>query len=369
MGIFVYFFVFLTLAIFMSGFTADIQKVQYEDTKLSIAVIDRDHSRISEALKEFVGEKHEIVPLEDKKDMIQDALFSRLAEYVLIIPEGFGEQFTGDTPVQAENLKVPGSYTGYLIDGQIESYLKYLRLCLKSGAGIEEAAAAAEDIIHKSVPVKMQDESVLSDMRSVFYYSQYLPFVFIAIMCVGISSPLVAFMKRDMKMRVSCGALSVRKRNTQIVAAVGVCAAAVWIIFMTAGIILYHRELDSPGIPYVILNSASILLVSAAIAFVMGMNIKRENVKWAMVNVFSLGLSFLGGVFVPQTIMDSSILSIARFTPTYWYVRNNTLAGTAAAITGSVKNQIWAGILIQIGFAVAIFAAGLVAVKEKEKRN
>ena len=135
------------------------------------------------------------------------------------------------------------------------------------------------------------------------------------------------------------------------------------------GFFLYNTKLDSPGRPYTLLNSIAVLLVSASLAFLVGMNIKNENAKWAMVNVFSLGLSFLGGVFVPQQMMDEKILMVARFMPTYWYVKNNSLLGTAAVITDSIKTQFWVGILIQLGFAAAIFTAGLVFTKVKEGNN
>ena len=89
-GMGIYFGVFLLLSIFMSQFTADTQKVQYEDARLSIAVIDRDGSEASRALTEYMGNRHDLVELNDEKEEIQDALFARLVEYVLIIPEGTG---------------------------------------------------------------------------------------------------------------------------------------------------------------------------------------------------------------------------------------------------------------------------------------
>ena len=365
----VYFGVFLVLSVFMARFTSDTQKEQYEDTRLSIAVIDRDNSEAARVLKEYMGNRHDIMELNDQKEEIQDALFARLVEYVLIIPEGFGENLASEHPVQTENLKVPGSYTGYFVDSQVESYLKYLRIYAQSGESIQEASLKTEEVLSRTADVTMQDKSVLSDMRSVFYYTQYLPFVFIAILSVGISAPLSAFVKKDVKMRNDCGALSLKGRNIQMLSAFLASAAAVWLVFVVVGIGLYSRELDSPGLPYTLLNSLAILLVSASLAFVVGMNIKNENAKWAMVNVLSLGFSFLGGVFVPQQMMDDKILAVSRFMPTYWYVKNNSLLGTAAVITDSIKTEVWVGILIQLGFAAAIFAAGLMFTKVKEGNN
>lgn len=45
--------------------------------------------------------------------------------------------------------------------------------------------------------------------------------------------------------------------------------------------------------------------------------VKSRGAMSAAANVFALGTSFLSGVFVPQELLGSNVLTIASFTPTY----------------------------------------------------
>ena len=72
-------------------------------------------------------------------------------------------------------------------------------------------------------------------------------------------------------------------------------------------------------------------------------------------NVLSLGLCFLGGVFVPLEMLGNGIVSIAQFLPTYWYSRINGILRDYGELSSELWHTIWAGLLIQLAFALACF--------------
>ena len=83
-------------------------------------------------------------------------------------------------------------------------------------------------------------------------------------------------------------------------------------------------------------------------------------------NLLGLGMAFLGGVFVPQNMLSDEVLAVARFLPTYWYVRaNNMLAGFSTEIFD--MHLYWNAIGIQLLFALTAFALTLVASKLKHQ--
>lgn len=47
-----------------------------------------------------------------------------------------------------------------------------------------------------------------------------------------------------------------------------------------------------------------------------------------LANVIALGMSFICGVFIPDTMLSASVKQVARFLPVYWYEQNNTILGT-----------------------------------------
>ena len=55
------------------------------------------------------------------------------------------------------------------------------------------------------------------------------------------------------------------------------------------------------------LNSLTLLLVGLALSFLLGTFITKEDILTALVNVVTLGMSFLCGVFVPLDIMGKGV--------------------------------------------------------------
>ncbi len=75
-------------------------------------------------------------------------------------------------------------------------------------------------------------------------------------------------------------------------------------------------------------------------------------------------MSFLCGVFVDQSLLGDSVLSIARFLPAYWYVRANNMLSGISDEAYSV-NSFMSFLGIEAIFAAALFAVVLIINKSK----
>lgn len=363
-GLLLYFGIFIGLAILMSNITSGTEMSSFEETKIQMAVIDRDNSELSKALKEYMGARQNLVAMDDDKEKMQDNLFARKVEYILIIPPHFEEKLKSGEEVYTENIKVPGSYTGFFADSQINQYLKSLKTYIAAGYGVTDAAENVEEDLNIKGQVTLQGDSVKADMPSIYYYLRYIPYALMAVLIYGISPALRAFQNRDLKKRNECGAMTLNQRNKQIMAACVVFSTIVWGVFMIAAVVLYREQLLDGNIKYGILNTMAFLLVAASIAFMVGMLVRSDNALTALVNIISLGFCFMGGVFVPQEIMSEKVLAFCKFVPSFWYVRVNDLLGESIGITEQIRTDVWLGILVQIGFASVIFALTLVLIKK-----
>ncbi len=81
-------------------------------------------------------------------------------------------------------------------------------------------------------------------------------------------------------------------------------------------------------------------------------------------NIIGLGLSFLGGIFVPLQYMSKGVLRFSKLLPTYWYV----VTGEAIDnINNSVAEYdiIFRNMGIQLLFAAAFFAIAVGLSKSK----
>ena len=111
------------------------------------------------------------------------------------------------------------------------------------------------------------------------------------------------------------------------------------------------------------------MLVAMALAYVSGILAHTPASLNGLNNVLSLGLCFLGGVFVPIEMLGEGIEKVSRFTPTYWYSRINGLLGNYGELGSELKGEIFQGLLIQVLFAAACIAVTMAVKKALERKN
>ena len=76
-------------------------------------------------------------------------------------------------------------------------------------------------------------------------------------------------------------------------------------------------------------------------------------------NILGLGMSFLCGIFVPQSMLGEKVLAIGRFLPAYWNVRIVNMLAPYADDALSMRTY-WMCIGIQLLFFVVLFTVYLV---------
>jgi len=127
---------------------------------------------------------------------------------------------------------------------------------------------------------------------------------------------------------------------------------------MLVSVVMFKGEVFEGVNAFLILNALCYLILSAAIVtLISNFQLKAQAISMVS-NVLSLAFSFLGGVFVPMEIFGDTMLKIAKFIPTYWYV-----TAADAIMEGEISNQIFVGMGIQLLFALAFFAVALVISK------
>ncbi|MDD2418670.1 MAG: ABC transporter permease [Oscillospiraceae bacterium] len=366
----IYYVVFLAISVLISRYSTQPASTDFTESKTRIAVINRDvDSSVVQGLIDFLAQKNNIVDIEDDAEKLQDALFFRRVEYIAIIPKGFSEDFKAGGSKPIEKVIVPGSTTSRYIDMHINRYLhtasitaSYSRLDADNQARLvsESMAAKAE--------VKMLSKTTSNGFIGYIYYYNYFAYVILAISILGISTIMMVFNQPDLRRRNLCSPLKLRSMNYQLALGSAIYSVACWLITVMFGIVIYGESLLSSGLlPMLILNSFVFTIVCTSIGFLVGVLIKSQNVQAAIVNVLSLGMSFICGVFVPQAILGKTVLRFASFLPAYWYISVNNAIGDLSYKADF--NKILIPMLIQIGFAIMIFSVTLFISKQKRTSN
>lgn len=362
--IIMYMAIFIGIAVSISSSNVSKAEKQYSDTALPIAVIDRDGSELSKALAGYLDARHEINVLPDEQEALQDALFYRDVEYILFVPKGFGESFVRDNnSVTLENVKLPDSASGVYLDNQIERYLSTIAVYLDAGLTLKDAVDYTATDLEESTVAEIA-VSTEESIPGVAYYFHMIPYVLLAVISSVLGPMLIAFNSTNLLNRTESSALKLRERNAQIALGCILASLLIWAVIIVAAIMIYREEVFTYASALRISNSLVFLAVSVSIGFLIGQLVKNKNALSAVNNVVGLGMCFLCGVFVDQSLMGEGVLAVAKFFPAYWYIVNNDLI--ASGVNVSRMAAYGEGILIQLGFAAAIFAVALVVSRQKK---
>ncbi len=336
-----------------------------------IAVFSQDkQSAVLDGLLDYLGKNAHIIPINDTQDARQDALFFRKVSYILQIPDGFTQSLLSGGTMQAQRTMIPDSYdavyTDYLITRYCDAAAVYARY-LPEASQDEIVRHVAADLA-QTAAVTMKTEQTQTDIApsSVFFFN-YFAYSLFAIIVLGVTSFMISFQNRALKRRNSASPLSAKSMNLQLILGNTLFALAAWLLLFLLAFLMFGKSLFNAGGVYYAINTLTYTLVCVAISFLVGNLTKSRGAQAAIVNVLSLGLSFISGVFVPQAMLGEPVLKIARFLPTYWYVRGNHLIDSADLTTGFSVGFMSAELLVQLAFIAGLFT--LAAVIIRRKRN
>jgi ABC-2 type transport system permease protein len=157
--------------------------------------------------------------------------------------------------------------------------------------------------------------------------------------------------------------------NLQLIMGNLVFAFVCYMLLAGFGFILNRENMMSYNGLLLCVNALVFTISALSISYLVGLLIKNVNAQSAIANVLALGFSFLSGVFVPQQFLSDKTLAIASFTPTYWYVKANNVIGTLSSFSFDNLSEVLTYMLIELGFALAIFSVALVVSKQKRITN
>ena len=365
--VFMYLMIFFAVALAMQAAAEKEGSDSYQSKSIDIGIVDEDEEILAQGLKDYLGKIHHITMLENDREVLQENLFYRNVEYIVQIPENFEQSCIRDNePLKV--TKVPGSYTSYYVDQQINSYLSMARTYLAAGFSQEEAVKAIESETHSEVQTLVEtSESV--EKPGYLYYFRYLPYLFLGVFCYVIGYILIAFRQGDIQKRMEASAVSVRRQSMEGLLAMSVMGIILWGIGIAGAGMMYGRKFwQSENLGYYFLNSLIMMAVALSISYLVGIFIKNSNMLSGLANVISLGMCFLCGVFVPMSIMDKKVLKVSQFLPVYWYEQVNELLGEYTTLTDKVTSQIYMAMGIEALFVVVFVCLTLTVVKYKRQK-
>lgn len=339
----------------------------YTAESVPVGIVDEDGGEAAESLINYIGRTNETILLEDDRESLQEDLFYRNVGYIVRIPEGFMEKcILGEEKIEA--VTVPGTYAGYYVDQQVNSYMVYARSY--AAAGFTETEIASAMAHRDKAEVTLVDFSGNAGQVPAYtFYYRYLPYLLLSVLGYVMGYILMGFRRGSLPQRMRASAVPERRQSVEGLAASLVIALALWGIGVAASVVMYGQDIYESGkLIWYLLNSLVMMLTALSLAYLVGTLVKSSNALSGIVNIISLGMCFVCGVFVEISYLSAEVRKAAQFLPVYWYETVNTLLTDHRTVAGSIRSEVLSGIGIQIVFAIA-FVCVTLAVAKRSRRS
>lgn len=141
------------------------------------------------------------------------------------------------------------------------------------------------------------------------------------------------------------------------------------IVFLVFGVITSQNHAVNQHFIFYALNAFAFSIVVLALSYLFGMTLKNIKSLTLVSTVVSLGLAFLGGVFVPLEMLSSSTLMVSRFIPCYWYVLANNTISKLSNFNWENVSEVFNYITLQLIVALALFIVFFVYSRLRSKQE
>jgi ABC-2 type transport system permease protein len=345
----------------------------FEEVKVETALLNYDKDSILvQDLLDYISRYCDFKNYEDNDTKLSDALFFRQVEYILTIPYDFGEDFLEGKEVAIEKKNVPGEAYFLSVDNAINTYLNTARLYLKALPDITE-----EDLVShiRRDLGKTSQVSIITDKnqgKDYNFYNQYFntaAYILLSCCLLGIGMIMLTFHNADILHRNMVTPMTNMDMNLQLIGGNLLFVLIYDVFFILYGFLINPDKTINGNVLLYWLNLVVFSVSALSISYLAAMLVKSRQANNALSIVLPLGLGFISGAFVPQLLLGDPVLKMASFTPLYWFIKgNDTIAGLVYSDWENIKNIIYY-MLIQIGFAAALFSLSLVISKNKRQNN
>ncbi|RHW50015.1 hypothetical protein DS831_07590 [Bombilactobacillus bombi] len=321
-----------------------------------VAIITSQKNALTRSLTQYLSKQQKIVPLKNTSQRsIDDALFFEKVDYVLYLPANAQAKVQTGKKVKFTTQVRPGTFSKELVDGNIDQYFNTLTNYQRAlpHANWKHVLNSTNQTLNQQGKVQFNHhyyQIKKHEKLAVVYNSLAYGLILVIMNAYGIIN--LTFNRRKIRERNQCSPLSPQKITRQINSGI-----AAYIIVITAIFLLlalgYTQDSWDWQTSLFIGNTLLFVLSTVALASWLTSLVKKSEALSVIISIYSLGTCFLGGAFIPTSVLPNFINKIACFTPTYWFVHNNNLVGATVNFNSNFYQNFGKSALIILAFTAA----------------
>ncbi|MBC8589746.1 ABC transporter permease [Wansuia hejianensis] len=344
----------------INGSTNTQRETNFTESKLDIGIIDNSNSQLSRGLVNYLEKNNNIISTKSDEKYIKEQIFLQIADGVIVIPENFEDKVINKEKA-VEIYKDDRKIETYQIQNQINKFILFANATYEDG---KFKLWNVNDALDEKVDVNLviSDNNINQRINNWFKtYFNFTSYIILAIYISVIGFVMIEFTDEEIEKRRKISSIKFLKFNQQMYLGQLTIAGFQTLVFILGSIILKGKYIGEVDFFKYVFNT--IVFSFSALCFVFLVNNITSNrfVISGISTVLSLGTSFISGVLVPQEILGEKVLTIAKFFPTYYFVKINE---TNIKSFLDVKYELF----MQILFAMAFLLVGLYFSKAKQKQ-
>lgn len=296
----------------------------FEEIKPSVIIVnnDKSESRVTNHFVKYLENHMEVKDFSvDDEEKIDDALFYRDVSLVVYIPYGFGEDLLNSKDVNVE-YKISGdkgsSYGKMLVQNYFDTFNIY-----NDYYDGDELFGRLDNALDLDINVEVKSKIDTNSLSRMARFFNFLNYAILAGCVYSISMILASLKSENVRKRTIVSSYDYKKYNRIVLASCSIIIIGMWILYMILALIIFKDLFISMNGLWYAINSFVFSLCALCIGFLIGNITQNKGAISGIVNVVSLGSSFLCGCFVPFEFMPDYVIKIAHIFPTYYFVINN----------------------------------------------
>lgn len=293
--------------------------INYIDSKPDVIIVDNDNTKISNHLVSYFKKNAKVNDNKFTNEEIEDELFYRFISFVVYIPSGF-EQSILDGNIKQIEYKSVGDYEASLATILLNKYLSSVDIYKDIDNDINALINYIDVSLKNKTTITVNSKLNTNELEKVGFYYTFMNYSLLAGCIYVLVVILFIFREQNILKRNTISSMNYNKLNKQLLLSGFIFSLLIWLIYVIISYIICGNILFTPNGLCMIFLSFIFLIYCISIGFLISNLLKSKNAVDGIINVVALGSSFLCGVFVSLEFLPSSVLTIAKFIPNYYYI-------------------------------------------------
>ena len=353
-----YTIIFFILSILNGGGSAQ-RETSFMETKLNIGIVDNSNSELSKSLVDYLGKRNNIIDTKSDEKYIKEQVFLQIADAVIIIPKDFDSRVINKEK-SIEIFRDDRNVGSYQIENQINKFISFSSATYEDGKfDLYNVSTALDEGV--KVNIIKSDNNINQNVNTWFkVYFNFTSYIIMALYISVIGFVMTDFINKDVENRRKISSIGFLKFNREMYLGQLTIACFLTLTFILGSVVLKGKYIAEVDFLKYVINTIVFSFSALCLVFLINNITNNKFIISGISTVLSLGVSFISGVMVPQQFLGEKVLTLAKFFPTYYFVKINEMDISSIL---DVKYEIF----MQLLFAIAFLLMGLYFSKVRQK--